>query len=134
MDFTIKTGVKVYKLRDENKTVFAEFSLNPGDVGVARRYTEAVAEIKKYTIPNTEDSKNDVLEAERYLTGRFSYILGYDVEKDLFGRYSPLATFPDGFFFQLLLPLIGREIGAEVKERSKKIEKQIAKTMKALDE
>ena len=133
MDFTIKTGVETYKIRDEKKKVFAQFDLNPGDVGAARRFSEIVDEIKNYKFPDSENSADDVAQAEKYLAGRFSYVLGYDCEKDLFGRYSPLAVFPNGFFIQLLVPILGAQIGAAIKERSDVIEKQVEEAMKELE-
>ena len=129
MDISIKTGVEKYKLRDENKRVIAEFELNPGDISVIHRIQELTQEFKSYTIPDTENTVNDVLEAEKYIESRFDYLFGYEVSKDIFKRYSPLVTLPNGFFFQEILLTIAKIVNEGVTKRAKTIEDQVEKVM-----
>lgn len=129
MDLQIKTGVEQYKLRDENKRVIAEFELNPGDITVIHRIQELTKEFKGYTIPDTENTVNDVLEAEKYIESRFDYLLGYEASKEIFKRYSPLVTLPHGFFFQEILLTIAKIVNEGVTKRSETIGKQVEKAM-----
>ena len=133
MDISIKTGVEHYKVRDERKKVIAEFDLNPGDISAVRRLQEVDAELRRYKIPDTDNAASDIAEAERYIEGRFEYLLGYEgASKEVFKRYSPLTPLENTWFFQSILAQIEVLIGAGVAERSAKIAEQIEKAMKDL--
>lgn len=135
MDITIKTGVEHYKIRDEKKNIIAEFDLNPGDINVARRYDEIAEKLRKYEIPDTNDARADVENAESYLMERFDYLLGYNASKEIFGRYSPLVPLVSGtFFFQELIGVIGTLVRDGIRKRTGEIENQVEKTLKDLNE
>lgn len=129
----IDDGFKTYDIVNQNDKVLGQFSFNPSDTDIIKRYNKAVDNFQTVfeEIGKVQDESNieEVINKLDEKTYEFiDSIFNAEVSQNFFsimGPFSPLAS--GQFFVESVIDAIGQAIQAETGERVKKINKKIQK-------
>ena len=129
----IDDGLKTYTIENKNGKVLGEFSFNPSDTNIVKRYEEVKAYYeglkKKYEdgLAITEGSEL-VLELEKEFSEKMNYLFNSDVSQDFFGIMGAFSVLPSGkLFAETVIETIGQAIKKELKCRLKNTNAKIRK-------
>lgn len=123
----IDTGIQRFTFVDTSDHVFAWYHVNTADPNVAKRCQEVAAyfEEQKGREFNTIE---EIVEYDKQLTSKISYILGYDASRELFGEVSATTVLPSGELFALVvLDTIADTAKHEIEKRKAAMAKAAAK-------
>ena len=123
----IDDGFKTYDIVNQDDKLLGQFSFNPSDTDIVKRYNKAVNDFQTVfeEIGNIKDESNieEVLAKLDEKTAMFiDSIFNANVSKNFFsimGPFSPLAS--GQFFVESVIEAIGQAIQAETGERVNKI-------------
>lgn len=129
----IDDGFKTYDIVNQNDKVLGQFSFNPSDTDIVKRYNKAVENFQTVfeEIGKVQDESNieEVINKLDEKTYEFiDSIFNAEVSQNFFsimGPFSPLAS--GQLFVESVIDAIGQAIQAETGERVKKINKKIQK-------
>lgn len=135
-EFIIDDGAKPYSFVNPLGETFAEFSFNPADTGIVKRYEDLMKFIDNldYSDEDLEDGKI-ILTVDNLLEEQFDLLFGKKMKDGLFMMYRPLTLFPDGSFYaEVILKQLGiiieKETNTRINKKIAKIRKDVAKNRK----
>lgn len=124
----VDDGLKTYTIENKNGKVLGEFSFNPSDTNIIRRYEEVVESLEKLSFESSEETEENLKKMEDFTAEQIDYLFNADVAKNFFsvmGAFTPLAS--GKYYIETVLEVIGQAISAETGERVKKINTSIRK-------
>ena len=125
----IDDGRKEYTIENKFGEELGRFSLNPSDTNMVKRYDEVVEDFARLDDMIKEDNLIESMkEAEKYITDKLDYILGYKVANSFFsvmGAFTPLAS--GKLYIETVLEAIGGVISSETGARVKKLTTNMSK-------
>ena len=129
----INDGFKTYDIQNQDGKLLGQFSFNPADTNIIKRYNDAVEkfssifdEIKEMGEEPDTTELFEKLDKKTYEL--IDGIFNADVSSNFFnvmGPFSPLAS--GEFFVASVIGAIGQAIEAEIGERVKKVNSKINK-------
>lgn len=129
----INDGLKTYDIQNQDGKLLGQFSFNPADTNIIKRYNDAVEkfssifdEIKEMGEEPDTTELFEKLDKKTYEL--IDGIFNADVSSNFFnvmGPFSPLAS--GEFFVASVIGAIGQALEAEIGERVKKVNSKINK-------
>lgn len=129
----INDGFKTYDIQNQDGKLLGQFSFNPADTNIIKRYNDAVEkfssifdEIKEMGEDPDTTELFEKLDKKTYEL--IDGIFNADVSSNFFnvmGPFSPLAS--GEFFVASVIGAIGQALEAEIGERVKKVNSKINK-------
>lgn len=129
----INDGFKTYDIQNQDGKLLGQFSFNPADTNIIKRYNDAVEkfssifdEIKEMGEEPDTTELFEKLDKKTYEL--IDGIFNADVSSNFFnvmGPFSPLAS--GEFFVASVIGAIGQALEAEIGERVKKVNSKINK-------
>ena len=129
----INDGFKTYDIQNQDGKLLGQFSFNPSDTNIIKRYNDAVEkfssifdEIKEMGEEPDTTELFEKLDKKTYEL--IDGIFNADVSSNFFnvmGPFSPLAS--GEFFVASVIGAIGQALEAEIGERVKKVNSKINK-------
>lgn len=127
-DLIIESGLVTYNIKDSEGREFGEFTFNPSDTDIVKRYGKVIEKLEKLEIPEDMAGENQIEEIDKVIYEEIDYLLNTNVSEAFFsimGPFSPLAS--GKFFVESVLDAIGQAIENETGERVQKIAGKIKK-------
>lgn len=129
---TVNNGLKTYDIADQDGNILGQFSFNPSDTGIVKRYDVAIEKFEKVfeELQGLEKTKSvDILEkldskAYELIDGIFNANIAENFFS-IMGPFSPLAN--GQFFIENVIDAIGQAFEMETGERVKKVNSKIKK-------
>lgn len=125
----INDSLKTYDIVNQNNKLLGQFSFNPSDTNIVKRYKEVVEHLDKLEFATDEDTAKSLKNIEDAICKEINYLLASDDAAEAFfsimGALSPLES--GKFYVETVLEAIGQAIQAETGERVKKINSKIKK-------
>lgn len=129
----INDGFKTYDIQNQDGKLLGQFSFNPADTNIIKRYNDAVENFASIFDEVREMEENaDTAEVYKKLDEKtyelIDGIFNADVASNFFqimGPFSPLAN--GEFFVASVIGAIGQALEAELGERVKKVNSKINK-------
>ena len=115
----INDGFKTYDIQNQDGKLLGQFSFNPADTNIIKRYNDAVENADTAEVYKKLDEKTYEL---------IDGIFNADVASNFFqimGPFSPLAN--GEFFVASVIGAIGQALESELGERVKKVNSKINK-------
>lgn len=136
---SIDVGLKSYEVADKDGNVLGTVTINPSDVGMAGRVSEAMETIKALTEKAEAVDKSDgfaaaaaIAEIDHAIKDQVDYIFGSKVSEVFFGTVSSLATCENGNsvlenVLNALMPIVEASCKAANENRQKRVSAHTAK-------
>lgn len=129
----INDGFKTYDIQNQDGKLLGQFSFNPADTNIIKRYNDAVEKFSSIFDEIKEMGEEpDTIELFEKLDKKtyelIDGIFNADVSSNFFnvmGPFSPLAS--GEFFVASVIGAIGQALEAEIGERVKKVNSKINK-------
>lgn len=129
----INDGFKTYDIQNQDGKLLGQFSFNPADTNIIKRYNDAVENFASIFDEVREMGENaDTAEVYKKLDEKtyelIDGIFNADVASNFFqimGPFSPLAN--GEFFVASVIGAIGQALEAELGERVKRVNSKINK-------
>lgn len=117
----IDDGSKTYTIKNKSGKVVGDFTFNPADTNIVKRYEEAVKRIDNLKSTDYPDSTEGLLKLSEDVKKEIDFIIGYDSQPffEITGVMSPLVT--GEFFFENVISAIGKVIEIEMGKRVEKV-------------
>ena len=117
----IDDGSKTYAIKNKSGKVVGNFTFNPADTNIVKRYDEAVKRIESLKTSDYPDTTDGLLRLSEDVKKEIDYIIGYDSGPffEITGVMSPLVT--GEFYFENVLGAIGKVIEIEMGKRVEKV-------------
>ena len=130
---TIDDGLKTYDIQNKEGKILGQFSFNPGDTGIVKRYNKALENFEK--VFSEIDKIEDDAELEQYIDALDAKVYEFvdsifdaDIASNFFSIMGPFSLLESGsFFVENVLDVIGSVIQSETGERVQKLDKKIKK-------
>ena len=122
----LDSGVRTVTFAGLTDHVFSKFRINPTDVKTGERAIETAKFFEDLKFDSTSVEK--VVELQKSVEDKISYILGYDSAGDIFGEVSALTILPDGsIFVEHVIDKIMEVVKPAVEQRQKAMQKRADK-------
>lgn len=95
-ELIINTGTKKYVIKDEYRRPMGEFFWNPSDTGILSRYDDVVTFFNNLDLKEGEDAEKFIVDADKGIVEKMSYLLNEDTSTSLFSRVAPLSMLANG--------------------------------------
>lgn len=123
----VSLGKLTFTFTDEGGEVFASFKLNPMDVNVAKRCDEVAGLFDKKSDWELT-SIDDLLQCNKEIEDKISYILGYDAREGLFGNVPATTLLESGeMFFEVVLKTVADAVKSETEKRTSRMREAVEK-------
>lgn len=130
----ISTGLKTYDIEDENGNVRGQISFNPSDINLYPRAQRLLTHFEEYTKEidalgeNVDDEAKIITEYDTKLKHELNELFDDEnLSSVVFGNQHCLNTLNGVTFFErffnAFLPVMERDINAEIKKSQKRISK-----------
>ncbi len=108
-ELIINTGTKKYVIKDEHRRQMGEFFWNPSDTGILSRYNDVVEYFNSLDLKEGEDAEKFIVDADKGIVEKMSYLLNEDTSTSLFSRVAPLSMLANGnvYAFEVLERIAG---------------------------
>ena len=108
-ELIINTGTKKYVIKDEHRRPMGEFFWNPSDTGILSRYDDVVTFFNNLDLKEGEDAEKFIVDADKGIVEKMSYLLNEDTSASLFSRVAPLSMLANGnvYAFEVLERIAG---------------------------
>lgn len=126
----IDNGLMVYDVVNQNGTKIGEFSFNPYDTGLAKRFVEVLMNIGKMksNFENNGDSLAGFIELQNEVEAQMIYLLGNESANVFFDVMGAFSLLPSGeFYIEHILSIIGKLLKDEAEKRKRAMEKKISR-------
>lgn len=131
-DLIMDDSLITYNIKDRSGREFGQFSFDPSDMGILKRYNEVVKTFESMDFSFSDDdiaqNIEKYVEIENIVNEKFDYLFNTNISKSIFSITSPLTITPSGkLFLESALEAIGQAIENETGERVKKMNNRINK-------
>ena len=129
-ELKVNTGDILVEVKNGDVKI-GEFSFNPADPDITRRYEKVVGVLESYKF-SKDPSMEEILEFSDTLKDQFDYLLNNKVSDALFARCNPLTPLTDGEFYCVkvldgIADMIAEESTQRFAEKKERIAKATAK-------
>ena len=125
----IDDGLMVYDVVNQNGTKIGEFSFNPYDTGLAKRFVEVLTNIKtmKINFENNDDNLAGFIELQKEVEAQMKYLLGNESANVFFDVMGAFSLLPSGeLYIEHIVSIIGKLLKDEAAKRKRVTEKTSA--------
>lgn len=128
----INDGFKTYDIENQDGKLLGQFSFNPADTNIIKRYNAAVEKFKsifeEVESLKESDTADIITEMDKKTAELIDGIFNADVASNFFaimGPFSPLAS--GKFYIESVIDAVGQALEAEIGERVKKMNAKVSK-------
>lgn len=127
-DIVIDDGVKTYNIKNKQGRLLGKIELRPSDTNIVNRYGEIVDYLNNLSIPENENTEENIKKVEKEVVDKIGYLIGGDADQAFFsilGAFSVLAS--GELFFENVIGAIAKVIEKEFSVRTKKLQRRMNK-------
>ena len=129
----INDGFKTYDIVNQDNKLIGQFSFNPSDTNIIKRYNDAIEQFEKVFdefkgMEEDAGTEEIIVKLDEKTYELIDSIFNSDVASNFFrimGPFSPLAS--GQFYVATVIEAIGQALEAEIGERVKKMRSKIDK-------
>lgn len=133
-EIIIDDGLRTYDIKNKEGKLLGQFSFNPSDTNIVKRYKEVVrffdtVDYTKYEkSEENEDIGDNLNTIDEIVYEKFDYLLNSEASKDFFSIMGPFTPLESGMYFlESVINAIGQAIQSETGARVQKLQKKVKK-------